>query len=327
MEMVNLSFLQPVIEGCLQNGVNYDKLIRKTPMRYFDFNGLDKFSTMSAANTFIDTLAQEQGIDNIAQEFASNIKLSALGDFGESIALAPTLLDSLSLAEKLSSAILSNEVMKITTNGNKAIFHQDFSRLPHDEYSNIVQINYIYILEAFIYLTSEGFCPDEIHFQEGFCPSLLELFPNFANAKVRCNQPYTAIIFDSYELTHKLGAIMDNEQIVGTHDGTLRQTIELIIDSFSTHVGGPTITSVAYLLDMSERTLRRRLTEEGTSFQEILSSWRLRKAITLLHNPSISINEASEQLFYTNPNNFTRSFKQAFKVSPKQFRDNCIKTV
>lgn len=325
MELANVSFIQPIIDGAKKAGINYHKIMQQSSLKYFDCSHPDNRLPLNAAHEFVASMAKKQGLENVANEFVSSIKLSALSEYGELIASAPTFYDALYFSEKYCDAILSNEVMRLKIHGNKAVFYHSFSNLDPFDYESFMQINFIYLLDAFVYLSSEGFCPDQIHCQSGFDPTVLDLFPQFKNTKIVLNQPHTAFIFNASELNNK---VSDCDQAKSTLDilnaGSLNHKIGLLIDSYNNEFGAPNIDTMSTILGLSERTLRRRLHEENTSFNEIMSSWRVRKSIELLEQTSHSVSDIAQRLHYTNANNFTRAFKKMFKVSPVNYRDNCM---
>lgn len=81
-----------------------------------------------------------------------------------------------------------------------------------------------------------------------------------------------------------------------------------------------TIGDSAALIGMSERTLQRRLAEDGTSFNEVLDQIRFDAARQLLQNDSVSVTDISGELGYKDPANFTRAFRRWAGVSPRKHR-------
>lgn len=79
---------------------------------------------------------------------------------------------------------------------------------------------------------------------------------------------------------------------------------------------------VAGELNVTTRTLRRKLTEEGTSFQQLKDGVRRDIAIHYLSKPSLPISEISRKLGFSEPAAFTRAFKQWTGVTPKMFRQS-----
>ena len=73
--------------------------------------------------------------------------------------------------------------------------------------------------------------------------------------------------------------------------------------------GRPDVLILAGELGMSERTLQRRLTDEGTSFKQLLSESRREMAREYLADPSIDIKEVAFLLGYEDKSSFYRAFR------------------
>lgn len=73
-------------------------------------------------------------------------------------------------------------------------------------------------------------------------------------------------------------------------------------------------------LHVSTRTLRRKLAQEGTSFQEILSNLRVKIAIDMLINSKASIEKIAEKLCYSDAASFCNAFKRWTGQSPSMYR-------
>lgn len=73
-------------------------------------------------------------------------------------------------------------------------------------------------------------------------------------------------------------------------------------------------------LHLSERTLKRRLQDAGTSYQRLLDEARQHHAKTLLARPDATIAQVAHALGYQDPANFTRAFRQWTGCSPSAFR-------
>lgn len=77
---------------------------------------------------------------------------------------------------------------------------------------------------------------------------------------------------------------------------------------------------VASELNMTTHTIRRRLKEEGNSFQEIKDSIRREQALTLLENNSLSLSSISEKLGFSETAAFNRAFKKWTGCTPGAYR-------
>ncbi len=75
-------------------------------------------------------------------------------------------------------------------------------------------------------------------------------------------------------------------------------------------------------MNLSERTLRRRLAEESTNYIELLDQWRFKKAINILQQKNLKIKEICKILGYNHVPNFERAFRRWTQTSPLQFLEN-----
>jgi AraC-like DNA-binding protein len=84
--------------------------------------------------------------------------------------------------------------------------------------------------------------------------------------------------------------------------------------------GQPTLERVADDLHVSPRTLQRRLSEEGTSFSDLLEELRRGMATLLLNRNDLAIHEVAFLLGYSEPSAFYRAFRRWQQTSPQAFR-------
>lgn len=77
---------------------------------------------------------------------------------------------------------------------------------------------------------------------------------------------------------------------------------------------------MASSLNLSVRSLQRRLSEEDTSYKGVLDDTRRDLALTYLGNSRLSINEVTYLLGFSDPSNFTRAFKRWSGQTPSQYR-------
>ncbi|ARU56763.1 AraC family transcriptional regulator [Oleiphilus messinensis] len=100
-------------------------------------------------------------------------------------------------------------------------------------------------------------------------------------------------------------------------DITERVKATLILTPYS---GYPKIDAVASRLNLSSRTLKRRLQEVGSSFLRVLEAVQQREAESLLTNTDMQIQEIANFLGYKGAANFTRAFNRWSGETPGQYR-------
>lgn len=82
----------------------------------------------------------------------------------------------------------------------------------------------------------------------------------------------------------------------------------------------PDLGGVAAALALSVSTLKRRLQQEGMSFQRLLDEVRRDRALMLLREPALTIEQVARRLGYSDAANFTRAFRKWTGRSPTGWR-------
>ncbi len=127
--------------------------------------------------------------------------------------------------------------------------------------------------------------------------------------------------FVSYnaELLDTLIPELDRRLEQQSHSATLAGQIRWVLRRRLT-AGRPDIRSVATELAMSERSLQRKLTDEGVTFQGLLGETRHQLALEYLADPTLAIMEVAYMLGYEDQNSFFRAFRQWESLTPSAWR-------
>lgn len=139
----------------------------------------------------------------------------------------------------------------------------------------------------------------------------LILAKNVVDQKLPGSNPLIAQISDNEMM--KYLAKLNNDDIV---QRTKAAIIEMLPD------GRTSDAYAAKLLNISIRTLQRRLAETGTTYRKLLTEVRKELASTYIQNQHLTLTELSYQLGYSEVSAFSRAFKQWTGQSPKTFRQS-----
>lgn len=90
--------------------------------------------------------------------------------------------------------------------------------------------------------------------------------------------------------------------------------------AYKTLTHGTTLEDVARELNMSGRTLRRRLSAGGMSFEALVENVRKTRALSLLTHPGVAVERVAIETGYSDVRNFRRAFKRWTGVSPSEYR-------
>jgi AraC-like DNA-binding protein len=139
----------------------------------------------------------------------------------------------------------------------------------------------------------------------------LVLAKNVVDQKLPGSNPLIAQISDN-EMVKYL-AKLNNDDIVQRAKAVI---IEMLPD------GRTSDTYAAKSLNMSIRTLQRRLAETGTTYRKLLTEVRMELASKYIQNQQLTLTELSYQLGYSEVSAFSRAFKTWTGQSPKSFRQS-----
>jgi AraC-like DNA-binding protein len=146
---------------------------------------------------------------------------------------------------------------------------------------------------------------------------------------VRFDRPATRLLLDNADLETRLPSsdpvlldmhrrVIEARLVHLGNDRVGHRASEAIIRCL--HLGEPRREDIASGLAMADRTLQRRLHEEGTSFQQLLDNARRDLARKYLAEPRYALAQVADLLGFADQSNFFRANKRWFGVSPGQYR-------
>ena len=160
-------------------------------------------------------------------------------------------------------------------------------------------------------------------------PTTAKEFSEFFNAPIEYEALDTALFFIDAQIekslpTGNVELAHANDKIVKDYLSHLDRTHvamqvkSKIVDLLSS--GMVTEQDMANALNLSLRSLQRKLREEGTSYKEILEETRRDLATKYIQNSRLSISEISFLLGFSEISNFSRAFKRWNGRAPSEFR-------
>lgn len=148
---------------------------------------------------------------------------------------------------------------------------------------------------------------------------------------IRFGMPATQIRFPAALLSHPLSmasatglhtALQRCEQEINDLNLQDKITQKVLQKLVLSDYGYPTLIAMAQQLNMTPRTLRRRLSDENTGYAKLIEDSRKRDAMRFLDDPQVSIAEVARRLGYADMANFTRAFKKWTTLTPSGYRTN-----
>ncbi len=176
-------------------------------------------------------------------------------------------------------------------------------------------------------LTNGTAAPIEAHFSHG-ADDDRAIYGKLLRLPVRFNQPRSGVIVEATAMGSKppradpverqrlLAIIQDavwttKPDLAARVSHTIRQQL---------HYDGSTMPSVAKELGLHPRTLRRRLAEQGETFERLRDSVRFAVARELLDLTEIPVAEVGACLGFETPGVFSRAFRRWSGTTPSDWR-------
>jgi AraC-like DNA-binding protein len=161
-------------------------------------------------------------------------------------------------------------------------------------------------------------------------PSHHALYRQYFNCPIKFNTRRTRISFSSPQLDQPLrGNDKDFNELCArqceilmrqiSQDSPLVSKIKNILMRSRGQI--PTIEAVAAELNLSPRTLRRHLSDEGFGYQQLINEFRADLAKEYLKSTSESAKGIAYQLGFTEPNSFRRAFKLWTGKTVQEYHD------
>jgi len=185
-----------------------------------------------------------------------------------------------------------------------------------------------YALAFCRWMTGKPLRPLQICLQ-GAAPADLEPYQQVFQAPLKFNAAHYALLFERDDMETPLPTA--NASLAQLHDRFAGEYLARFSESRVTHLvrqvlcrqlpqGEPKREAVAQALHLSQRTLQRRLQEEGSSFQQLLDDTRRELAEQYLAQANLTLLEIAYLLGFADPSNFFRAFRRWFDATPGEYR-------
>jgi AraC-like DNA-binding protein len=160
-------------------------------------------------------------------------------------------------------------------------------------------------------------------------PAHVKEYLKYGNPRILFNQPSLCVFVPSTLLDQHIGTYDPNLQALAESQLQALIREEKASASYSEQVTSllrqsqyrHQLSSIAGQLHLSERTLKRYLAEEKSSFRQLLNQSRCEKACELLIAGDQPINHVAQLLGYSSSANFCYAFKQWTALSPAVYRE------
>jgi len=177
-------------------------------------------------------------------------------------------------------------------------------------------------------LTHGHFVPLAVLFRHT-TPMAGRIYRRYFNSRVSFGQPVNAIVADARDLRRPIDnadpklceMIADYVRLsTSSHPLDIEKQVAFLVRKLLP-LAHCALTTVARHLHLHERTLQRRLTRAGTSFESIVDGMRRERAEELLSESRLSMAGVAAQLGYNEQSSFNRACRRWFGAAPNAYKN------
>jgi AraC-like DNA-binding protein len=323
---VRATSLRPFLDCLDEAGAPTQRLLEQARLPLQQLYDPAGFITLHGGYRFLELAVKREGIE-LAAVAAARTSAFSLGRFGELLQQSASVYDYLRTGSRLvnrlenrgatmwltqaEDTLTVNQVMTGGTGLGPAIA---------DSYTLLLTIH---MLQGML---GPDWFPEEVGLRRG-TDTLLGGWARGVNGRVLTGRPYSSITVPRSLLSRPVRAPAarpsrckgEPPHEAQTLPDSFLVSIELLIDMLAQE-GQGRIQVVAEAAGMSARGLQRRLVEAGTSFTQLLTAYRVRRASRWLESSALTVAEIAAELGYTDASNFARAFRRETGLSPAAFR-------
>lgn len=328
--MISSVYARYVIRDFRYRGIPIDSLFEGTTL---DLPTLEQTDAI-AVTDFNQLLINAESISAdpaVGLMIGRNVRTMTLGSVGVAASSAPTLRAGLQVVESFARVHAQHSKINIeaTLQGLRVVLQWETEL---DEVERFHAESGLLWLQNYAELIT-GRTIQDAHYRLGYPPpSYADAYAKYFRGQVSFNHSVTSSELPAHCLDMPSPYYNRDlwQRFQLSLEENLRELSRSDVRSYSHYVRTllqsselplPTLRSMAKTLHISERTLNRRLQNEGVCFRdlraEVLASWARR----YLNETSDSVESIAASLGFVEASNFRRAFKAWEGCSPNQFRD------
>ncbi len=314
------AYLPSLLTGLKANGIDPNQFLKTPYLKKLDLYDPDKYIPSILLDDLLVSITNKLRVDCLASDFNEHFKTTKMGCVSNHLFKSPNFLCFLENVIRYSKIVKSNYTGTLETLGPVSKFSVKINGAQSKGKLISEEIDICRILDAFMLIGGENFVPIELGVTAKSSYHLESIFPK-GDYSIQLNQEESWIRFDTAMLSKKIPSLLGDPILIETvkENQVIEFRIERLLESFKPGYI-PRLDELSQMLDVSRRTLERKLQDEGTHFLTIKKRFLQRKSYELLNNTNLSVKEIAEQLNYSNSQNFSRSFGSWNGVSPEAYR-------
>jgi len=312
--------------------IDADSLLAELDLSRNELNTPDHWTSAATVDALWNQAASMSGNEHFGARAAATLEPHHLGAFGYVVAASANVGEAMErlIRFKRLTGDVSTGTLHVENGRARYIHETPLPPLSQNRHHSE------WCLAAFVSLLRQvtgqrTWQPHEVTFTHA-APKNAEHIQEVFGCAPTFGAPHESIVMDvEFLATPFLGADRVLSQLLESHATALlsklpteKEFLAALRSGLQRELpgGSPTVERLADTMNLSVRSLQRRLEEEGCTFQHVLDEMRESLADSYLRNAAMSVTEVAFLLGYGDASTFARAFKRWHQVSPTTWR-NC----
>jgi len=328
--MLNDSFISRDVISYLQNYLQRQQL--SFPNYQKKLTALQPKKQMSFEQWWrlLDELSTLHPLPALGLDIGKTVKVKDSGVLGYLFRTSSTVAEGLACFIRFQRLIYAGSLASFTQTDQQTV---SVSWNPDHGYSS--QLSDEFLLSAMVNITREITSPQtlnlaEVCFTQALEPQHIDIYENYFDCPIKINQQKLTISFHqstlAQEIVHHdeaLHSLLGKQAEIQLtelpeSDLFLSELTDMLIKSL--HEGSADASSVAKKLNISDRSLHRKLKQKKRIYRDILKDTRKLMATNYLGDEKLTLVEIALLLGYSEQSTFTRAFHTWFGYSPLAYK-------
>jgi AraC-like DNA-binding protein len=325
---VSNTYFSDLLSAWRQYGHDKQSLIEGTGLSVSHIENPQERVSLSQFRQIMQNAVTNAGIDGFALRVGQQITPNAHGALGLAFLSSDTVDSALKLLEKYAATQTDLVQFSLQRESDHTKLVVEESRPLGDAYVSVIELALSTLWFALRFLSAGQLTCQRVHLRYPL-PAYTSLYQDIFQCPIHGNQSENTL-----QLSHRslsLPLVLANPQALrralaqceaeleqNRHQESLAMRIQKRLLRAPGH--WPALPQLCEEFALSERTMRRRLDEENTSFQQLLNDTRKQLAERYLRTTDHTVHEIAWLLGYQDPSNFGNAFKRWHGMAPSEFR-------
>jgi len=328
LPLIEASILSPILSWLNENGANVEAHLDRAriPSEQVASGG---WLSKAQVYGFLSDVVRREHCEELAFAAYQHFQMSDLGPLAAKMQSAATFKQSLDVFCRLASRSYEGNEFWLTVDADDAWFCGRVVDNAGDGHAYAQHGSLMVLLQIVRSVAGANWAPRRLCLQAPKTDAL-RICGGLQECEASFNYQHTAVAFPRELLARSIKRTTNAERTEGNAriglgdvsdaQDSFADALQRLLASRFPVDGLPTLQETAEIAGTSQRTLKRRLFDDGVNYREVSDRVLFDAARRLLCDTDSSIAEISFELGYSGPNNFVRAFKRISGVTPTEFR-------